>query len=75
MAMVGCPKSLGDTEEHAERLRKRLRAAGIVVQRFVPVNGDRLYLRVSAAIYNTFDEFIILRDAVLQIVAELEMSK
>ena len=37
MAMVGCPKSLGDMEEHSERLRKKLRSAGIVVQRFVPV--------------------------------------
>ena len=72
MAMVGVPQLLGDSETHSESLRKSLRARGVVVQRFVPVPGDRLYFRVSAAIYNTLEEFVVLRDTVLSICRELE---
>jgi selenocysteine lyase/cysteine desulfurase len=40
---------------------------GIIVQWCFPVPGDRMYLRVSAAVYNYIEEFEVLRDAVLDI--------
>lgn len=42
---------------------------GIVVQWSYPVAGDRLYMRISAAVYNYMEEFETLRDAVLEIAA------
>ena len=47
---------------------------GIVIQRLVPVVGDRLYMRLSAAVYNTMEEFEVLRDAVLELVKDKESS-
>ncbi len=68
--MVGVPSALGDTPDDSEYLRLKLRARNIVVQVFFPVKNDRLYFRISAAVYNTIDEFVILRDAVLEIAKE-----
>jgi len=70
MGMVGCPSVLGDTWEDSEKVRVGLREKGIVVQKLYPVRGDRLYLRLSAAVYNTIEEFHTLRDAILDLVAE-----
>lgn len=42
----------------------------IVVQKCVAVPGDRLYLRISCAVYNHWGEFEGLRDAVLQLAAK-----
>ena len=70
MAMVGLPAALGDTWTDSEKIRLLLlssRDKSIVVQKLFPVNGDRLYFRVSAAIYNCIEDFEILRDAVLEI--------
>lgn len=41
----------------------------IVVQKCVPVPGERLYLRISCAVYNHFAEYEVLRDAVLLLAA------
>ncbi len=68
--MVGVPANLGDTSEDSEYLRLKLRARNIVVQIFYPIKNDRLYFRISAAVYNTIEEFAILRDAVLEIAKE-----
>ena len=65
--MVGLPKILGDSWDHSEALRLELRnlpGQGIVTQKFYPVKGDRLYFRVSAAAYNSLQEFYALRDAI-----------
>ena len=70
MAMVGLPARFGDTAEHSARLGQRLRAANIIVQKLVPVVGDRLYLRISAAVYNTIEEAELLRDTVLGLTSE-----
>jgi selenocysteine lyase/cysteine desulfurase len=70
LAMVGCPAIFGDTFEKSEEFRLTLRSKGIVVQKLFPVKGDRLYLRLSIAVYNTTQEFEVLRDTVLQIIAE-----
>jgi selenocysteine lyase/cysteine desulfurase len=48
---------------------------GIVVQWSFPVPGDRLYLRVSAAVYNYMEEFEVLRDAVLDILQRRRESR
>jgi hypothetical protein len=67
MAMVALPPLLGDTPVHSEFLRLYLREVeGIVIQKCVAVQGDRLYFRVSAAVYNTVQEAVLLRDAVLR---------
>ena len=42
---------------------------GIVTQKFFPVKGDRLYFRVSAAAYNSLQEFHVLRDVINDIAA------
>ena len=55
-----------------EELRLALRARHIVVQKCVPAPGERLYLRVSCAVYNHWAEFEALRDAVLQLAAKQE---
>ncbi len=68
--MVGVPKSLGDTGNDSEYLRLKLRARNIVTQIFFPIKYDRLYFRISAAVYNSIEEFVILRDAVLEIAKE-----
>lgn len=72
MGMVGCPQVLGDSEEDAERIRLALRERNIVVQRLVPVQGDRLYLRVSCGVYNDWTDFEVLRDAMLEIMSSVE---
>ena len=48
---------------------KTNRRLGIVTQKFFPVPGDRLYFRVSAAAYNSLQEFHVLRDAINDIAA------
>ena len=53
-----------------EELRLRLREMNIVIQKCVPVPGDRLYLRISCAVYNHFAEYELLRDAVLLLAAK-----
>ncbi len=72
--MVGVPASLGDSPNDSEYLRLKLRARNIVVQVFYAVKNDRLYFRISAAVYNTIEEFIILRDAVLEIAREKALA-
>jgi hypothetical protein len=70
--MVGLPKILGDSWDDSEAIRLELRhrpGKGIVTQKFFPVPGDRLYFRISAAVYNSLDEFHALRDAINDIVA------
>jgi len=37
---------------------------GIIIQKVYPGSGDRLYLRLAFACYNTFDEVKILRDVI-----------
>jgi selenocysteine lyase/cysteine desulfurase len=69
MGMLGCPEILGDSESDADALRLDLRARNIVIQRLVPKAGDRLYMRVSCAVYNDWSEYETLRDAVLDIIA------
>lgn len=73
MAMIGVPKCFGDTYRDGEKLRLRLRGEpfNIVTQKLVPVKGDGLYLRISAAVYNSINDYIELRDAVLQLAAEI----
>lgn len=67
MGMVGCPPQLGDSWEASDSLRLKLREKNIVVQKFFPVKNDRLYFRVSAAVYNVIEDFVVLRDAVLAV--------
>jgi hypothetical protein len=55
-----------------EDLRLTLRSKNIVVQRCVAVPGDRLYLRISCAVYNHWSEYETLRDVVLQLAAKAE---
>lgn len=74
MGMVGCPPVLGDSIEDGEALRLGLRAQGIVVQKMVPIEGDRLYMRVSCAVYNDWTEIEVLRDAVLDAAAKCSRS-
>ena len=61
---------------HAEGspIPPRYCTGGIVIQKLVPIAGDRLYMRLSAACYNTMEEFEILRDAVLEISSERDRS-
>jgi selenocysteine lyase/cysteine desulfurase len=71
MGMVGCPAILGDTWEDSERIRLELRNDyRIVVQKLFPVSGDGLYLRVSVAVYNSEEEFYLLRDALVGIIKQ-----
>lgn len=72
MCMVGLPPVLGDTEDQGEELRLALRAMNIVVQKCVPVPGERLYLRISCGVYNHWSEYEVLRDAVLALAAKKE---
>jgi hypothetical protein len=57
-----------------EELRLALREMNIVVQKCVPVRGDRLYMRISCAVYNHFGEFELLRDAVLLLAAKKDAA-
>jgi selenocysteine lyase/cysteine desulfurase len=74
MAMIGCPAVLGDSASDGENLRLNLRSRGIVIQKLFPVPNDRMYMRLSVAIYNTIEEFILLRDAVLSIIEEISST-
>lgn len=68
MAMVGCPAVFGSSWEDSERLRLGLRDEhSIIIQKLFPVPGDRLYLRLSVAVYNTLEELQALSDAVLKL--------
>ena len=70
MGMIGCPSVLGSTWEDSDRIRVLLRNEfNIVIQKLYPVPGDRLYLRLSIAVYNTLEEFVLLKDAILTLVA------
>jgi hypothetical protein len=53
LCMVGCPQNLGSSFDEGEKLRLNLRKKGIIIQKLYPIFGDRLYLRISAAVYNT----------------------
>lgn len=75
MGMMGCPTILGDTRSEGEELRLELRCRNIVIQRLVPIVGDRLYMRLSCAVYNDWSEYETLRDAVLDIVRLKETSR
>jgi L-cysteine desulfhydrase len=69
MGMIGLPTLFGDSWEASDEVRLELRNRyRIVVQRPFPVGGDRLYLRVSVAVYNSWEEFLTLRGAVLEMV-------
>ena len=46
-------------------------SGGIVIQKLTPVPGDRLYMRLSAAVYNYIEEYYVLRDAVIDISSRL----
>lgn len=68
MGMVGIPIIFGDTWEKSFELRSHLRQKyNIVIQNPFPVKGDRLYIRISVAVYNTEEEFEFLKDAILEI--------
>lgn len=57
LCMVACPQILGSSYDDGENLRLKLRKKGIVIQKLHPIFGDRLYLRLSAAVYNTVNNF------------------
>ena len=63
-----------DVLYEGDALRLTLRAMNIVVQKCVPVPGDRLYLRISCAVYNHFAEYELLRDAILLLAAKAELA-
>jgi selenocysteine lyase/cysteine desulfurase len=78
--MVGLPACFGETEDDGIAARERIRAGAacaapgsaataydsVVVQRPVPAAGTgRLWLRISAAVYNCYEEYEALRDVVL----------
>ena len=44
---------------------------GIVIQKLTPVKGDRLYMRLSVAAYNYMEEYLVLRDAVLDLASKM----
>ena len=68
MGMMGIPSIFGDTWEKSHELRRHLRQKyKIVIQNLFPVRNDRLYLRISVAVYNTEEEYDLLRDALLDI--------
>lgn len=68
MGMVGIPSILGDTWEKSFELRSLLRQKyNIVIQNPFPVKGDRLYIRISVAVYNSEEDYDFLRDALLDI--------
>ena len=63
--MVGLPEAFGNTYDDAKRLKFDLMKKGIIIQ--YPVFTEaRLFLRVSVAAYNSFEEYEQLRDAVLK---------
>ena len=71
MCMIGCPNILGSTAKDADTVRMKLREEyNIVIQKFFPVQNDRLYLRLSVAVYNYLNEFNCLKDAILDIVSK-----
>lgn len=70
--MVGLPAALGSTMEEGKALRMCLATTatadydGITTQYFFPAAG-RLWLRLSAAVYNSLREFEVLRDVILDL--------
>ena len=57
LTMIGCPSELGDTPDDAAFVWQTLREKyDIVVQKLFPVKGDRLYLRLSVAVYNSEED-------------------
>ena len=73
MVMVGLPEALGSTLKDAAILRKELQTMSIgtynqiMTQFSFPANG-RLWMRISVAAYNHFEEYEIFRDAINEIV-------
>jgi len=75
MAMVGCPAVFGSSWEASEKMRLALRDKySIIIQKLYPVPGDRLYLRLSIAVYNSIEEFEALSTAVLEMLGDLQGS-
>lgn len=73
LAMVGCSPLFGSSWQDSERLRLGLREQHrIIIQKPYPVPGDRLYVRLSVAVYNSIDEFEVLGHAVLYMLKELQ---
>lgn len=63
MALVEVPESLqGSSVAEAEALAEKLRAEGVDVA--VKAISGRLYVRVSAHVYNCIEDYELLRDAV-----------
>lgn len=75
MRIVRLPKEVGSTIHDAQKLRILLRSTyNIETQQAFPValsNGETsLFLRISAAEYNTMTDYIALKNAVLSIVSK-----
>jgi L-cysteine desulfhydrase len=67
MGMIGLPAEFGDTWEASDRVRLELREKyQIVVQKPFPIAGNRLYLRISAAVYNSWEQYVTLKEAILE---------
>jgi L-cysteine desulfhydrase len=76
MGMIGLPVLFGDSWAASDEVRLELRNRyRIVVQRPFPIEGDRLHLRVSVAVYNSWSEFVALRDAVLEMAEARRVSE
>lgn len=75
MVMVGLPQCLGHTDEASHEVKEALlKGWNIVVHRCYPAEG-RLWLRLSAAVYNHRKEFDMLGEAVLELARSKEMGK
>lgn len=72
MIMVGLPECFGNDWERSRWLKRRLfEEYTIVVQYFFPTE-ERLWLRLSAAVYNYLEEFDVLCNAVLDLMKNLD---
>ena len=73
MSMVGLPEALGSTWDDAATLRQELQTMRIgkydqiMTQYSFPSKG-RLWMRISVAAYNYFEEYEVFRDAINEIV-------
>ena len=72
LAMVGLPVAAGSTLADLGALRnKLLERAGVLVWGAGTEGSDgRIYLRLSASVYNTIADYELLRDEVIAILAE-----
>lgn len=69
MGMIALPVVFGSSWESSEEVRIELREKyRIVVQKPFPIGGDRLYLRISVAVYNNWEEYEVLKTAILEMV-------